>query len=285
MVLESLFNPFLIKKKPWEMFLAGFIYSVIALFLSFLVFSEGASLLMVFLIVLSTLPLLYTTIKNEEELDLENNTEFFLLREHSKVLVFLMFLFMGITVALSLLYIVLPSSTTSTVFNLQQNAISNVNNVIQAQVTGEVTKTDLFSRIFLNNLKVLFFCLIFSFLYGTGAIFILTWNASVIAAAVGGLVKNEIANTASIIGFTSLSSYFGIATFSFLRYMTHGFFEIASYFIAGLAGGIISIALIKHNLKNDRVLIDSLDLVLISLGLLIIAGVIEVYITPLFFIS
>ena len=40
MVLESLFNPFVVKKKPWEMFLAGFIYSIIGLGLSYIVFKE-----------------------------------------------------------------------------------------------------------------------------------------------------------------------------------------------------------------------------------------------------
>ena len=59
--------------------------------------------------------------------------------------------------------------------------------------------------------------------------------------------------------------------------------EIAAYFVVGLAGGNISIAIIKHNLKENRVLIDVLDLVLISVGLLLIAGVVEVYITPVLF--
>ena len=65
--------------------------------------------------------------------------------------------------------------------------------------------------------------------------------------------------------------------------MTHGIFEIASYFIAGLAGGIISIALIKHNLKKEKVFYDALVLMLISAGLILFAGLVEVYITPIFF--
>jgi len=69
MVLESLFNPFAVKKRPWEMFIAGFIYSIVGLTLSYLVFREVSGLLTVFLIVLATLPLLYVTIKNEEEID------------------------------------------------------------------------------------------------------------------------------------------------------------------------------------------------------------------------
>jgi len=287
MVLESLFNPFALKKKPWEIFLVGFVYSIVALLLSYIVFKEAAGMLMVFLIVIACLPILYTTIKNEEELDLQIDNEWKLLKEHSKVLIFFMILFFGITAALSISYIFLPQPMVDTIFSLQQSAIKNVNNVIQPQITGGLTgefgKFDLFGRIFVNNIKVLFFCLIFSFLYGTGAIFILTWNASVIASAIGNLVKMEIAQTASIIGLPSISAYFSAATFGFFRYMTHGILEIAAYFVAGLAGGIISIALIKHNLKERRILFDSFNLFLISIGLLLIAGLVEVFITPIFF--
>lgn len=279
MVLESLFNPFQVKKKPWEMFLAGFIYSLVGLMLSYLVFKESAGLLTVFLIVMATLPLFYTAITNEEELDLGTDKEWFILKEHTKVLAFLIFLFLGITMALALSYVFLPSGMVSTIFGTQQQAIVNVNNNVQ----GQITQFGLFNRILMNNLKVLFFCIIFSFLYGTGAIFILTWNASVVATAMGNLFKLELAKGASLIGLPALSNYFTAASFSFFRYMTHGILEMTAYFVAGLAGGIISIALIKHDLKNDKVLIDSLDLVLLSLGILVIAAIVEVFITPMIF--
>jgi len=277
MVLESLFNPFSVKKRPWEMFLAGFLYSLVGLGLSYLVFRENVGLLTVFLIVLATVPLLYTTIKNEEELDLQIEKESILLKEHTKVLVFLICLFLGIVAALSLAYIFLPHSFTSVTFNLQEQAIQKVNMNVQ----GKITHIDLFTRIFANNLKVLFFCILFSFLYGTGALFILTWNASVVATAMGNIFKLEIAKAASLVGLQGVSAYFNAASFSFFRYMTHGILEMGAYFVAGLAGGIISIALIKHNLKEDKVLIDALDMILLSLGLLLLAGLVEVFITPL----
>ena len=279
MVLESLFNPFAVKKRPWEMFVAGFLYSIVGLTLSYLVFREVSGLLTVFLIVLATLPLLYVTIKNEEEIDLKYTGEWKLLKEHSKVLVFLIFLFLGITAALTLAYVFLPAEMSSTIFTLQEKAIVNTNNNVQ----GGITHFGLLTKIFLNNLKVLFFCITFSFLYGTGAIFILTWNASVVATAMGNFFKMELAKGASLIGLPAISSYFSAASFSFLRYMTHGILEMASYFVAGLAGGIISIALIKHNLKEDRVLMDALDMILISVGILIVAALVEVYVTPLMF--
>jgi uncharacterized membrane protein SpoIIM required for sporulation len=283
MVLELLFNPFSVKKKPWQMFLAGFLYSIIGLGLSFFVFREIAGILMVFLITISTLPLVYTTIKNEEELDMRYDQEWKLLKEHTKVLIFLMFMFFGITSALVVSYVFLPSNVVDSVFSLQEEAILSVNNDVQGKFLGSLTRFTIFSRIFLNNMKVLFFCLVFSLLYGTGAVFILTWNASVIATAMGNLIKSEIAQSANAAGLATIATYFGAASFSFLRYMTHGFLEVIAYFTAGLAGGIISIAIIKHNLKEDKVLIDALDLILISVGLILIAGLVEVYITPVLF--
>jgi uncharacterized membrane protein SpoIIM required for sporulation len=279
MVLESLVNPFALKKRPWEMFIAGFFYSVIALLLSYIVFKEVSGLLMVFLIIMSTLPVIYTTIKKEEEIDLKYTKEWEIIKEHSRALSFLLFLFLGITTALSLCYVFLPSHITQVVFSIQNKAIYEIN----TNVLGHITSFGLFKKIFFNNLKVLFFCLAFAFIYGAGAIFILTWNASVIAAAIGSLIKTELAKTASSVGFSSIASYFTITAFSFFRYMTHGIFEIAAYFIAGLAGSIISIAVIKHNLNNDKIILDATELILLSVAVLVIAGLIEIFITPKIF--
>ncbi|MEK6969742.1 MAG: stage II sporulation protein M [Nanoarchaeota archaeon] len=279
MVLESMFNFFVLKRRPWNLFFAGFLYSIVGLFLSYLIFREVAGLLTVFLIVIAALPLLYVVVKNEEDLDIKSSQELSLLKEHSKAILSMLFLFFGITTALVFAYVILPQEVVHTIFSLQENAIQNVNNYVQ----GNITKMDIFVKIFTNNLKVLFFCLLFSLLYGTGAIFVLTWNASVIAVAIGSLLKTELGKTAALVGLSKVSSYFGAATFSFFRYMSHGILEIIAYFIMGLAGSIISIAIMKHDIGDDRVVTDILDLVLISLGFLLVAGVIEVYVTPILF--
>ena len=65
--------------------------------------------------------------------------------------------------------------------------------------------------------------------------------------------------------------------------MFHGLVEIAAYFIAGIAGSIISIAVIKHNIQEESVLYDSVNLILLSVGVLFVAALMEVYITPVFF--
>ena len=42
-------------------------------------------------------------------------------------------------------------------------------------------------------------------------------------------------------------------------------------------------AIIRKDIENDKVVTDALDLILISLGFLVVAGLVEVYITPIFF--
>jgi uncharacterized membrane protein SpoIIM required for sporulation len=164
-----------------------------------------------------------------------------------------------------------PQSVTESLFKVQTQTILDINN----RVTGNVASdTDIFMTIFINNLKVLIFCILFAFIYGVGAIFILTWNSTVIAAAMGNFIRSRLAES---------SNYFSITSLGILRYMTHGIPEILAYFIAGLAGSIISVAIINHDLKDknfQKIIIDSADLLLISIFVLFLAAIIEVYVTP-----
>ncbi|MEM4271598.1 MAG: stage II sporulation protein M, partial [Candidatus Pacearchaeota archaeon] len=71
-----------------------------------------------------------------------------------------------------------------------------------------------------------------------------------------------------------------------LRYMVHGIPEIASYFIVALAGGLISSAVIRHQVGTENfweVLQDSLNLIIIAVIILFIAALMEVFITPALF--
>ena len=130
------------------------------------------------------------------------------------------------------------------------------------------------------------FSLLFAFLYGVGAIFILTWNASVIATAVGNFIRTGIAEAATMLGLAKSAAYFKVFSLGLLKYAIHGIPEIFAYFAAGLAGGIISVAMLKHGLDMDkfkRIIIDTLDIILIALGTVLLAAWLEVYITPLVF--
>ncbi len=277
MVIESLVNPLKAERDPWEMFFVGAFYSSLAILISLWVFKSHSSLLMVFLTVIPCIPLLCGAIKMEEHKDLKIESEIALIREHGRALLFFIFLFLGITISYTMWYILLPSDLTQTLFSVQTKTIDD----IHLQITGQsINQFELFSKIFLNNIKVLIFCLIFSFIYGAGAIFILTWNASVIAAAIGNFIRIGISN------LPSPTHYFEITSLGILRYMIHGIPEILAYFIAGLSAGIISVAIINRDIESKKfqhILLDSADLLILAFSVLFVAALIEVFITPALF--
>jgi uncharacterized membrane protein SpoIIM required for sporulation len=127
-----------------------------------------------------------------------------------------------------------------------------------------------FLSILENNIYVMIFTLIFSLIFGAGAIFVLAWNASVIAAAIGIFTQYQIREIP-----------IGIA-----RYMIHGFPEIAAYFITALAGGIFGVGVIKNGVRNYkflRVIENTVLLLFIAIVVLIVAAALEVYFTPILF--
>ncbi len=283
MVLESILNPLKAEKKPWEMFFIGFLYSSVAILLSLWIFREQASLIMVFFTVMACLPIVYNTMKLEESKDLTIPKERILLREHNKAILFLMFLFFGVTLSFVTWYIFLPPETMNFVFEKQTVTIQSINN----QVSGNAYQQfSTFAKILLNNIKVLAFAILFAFVYGAGAIFILTWNASVIGTAMGNFIRSNLSQYAGVIGFEKFSSYFNVVSIGLLRYVIHGVPEILAYFYGGLAGGIISVAIIKKHYEDGRfshILFDVSELLVISISFLLIAAFLEVYITPLLF--
>ena len=283
MVLESLTNPFKAAHHPLHIFILGAVYASAGLFLGNWIFREYASLIMVFLTAMACIPLLYNTFKAEEEWELNADYgERKILRHHIKILLFLLFLFLGMVIAFVFWYTVLPSSMVQSSFNSQTSTIQS----ISTRLRGNYSSVNVFSAILLNNLKVLVFCILFSFLYGAGAIFILTWNSSVIAAAVGNYIRTNLASYAAHHGYAKYAAYFKIVSFGLFRYFIHGIPEIAAYFVGGIAGAIISVAIIreKFGTKNfEKVLLDSSSLIIISIIILIIAALIEVYITPVLF--
>ncbi len=267
-------NPIKAEKNPVSMIIYGFIFASISIILALLIFREEASMVSVFITVMIAIPLMYSMMKFEESKDLEIRDERSLLKQHSKALKAFMFLFLGFIIAYSLWFVILPTDTAHTLFNTQLNTINTINSKISGNL---LVNSGILAKIFTNNLKVMLFCLFFSLFFGAGAIFILTWNASVIGTAMGTFTKNGAAIFGSqVVAFP----------LSLLRYMTHGVFEILAYFIAGLAGGIISVAIVNNDLVGEhkkRILKDSLDLILLAIAFLIIGAIIEVFVTPLLF--
>ncbi|MGV8169081.1 MAG: stage II sporulation protein M [Candidatus Nanoarchaeia archaeon] len=284
MVLESLLNPALAEKKKYKMMFLGFLITLVGALLAFFVFESHASMVTIFLVSLAATPLMYGIIKYEEEKDLQDIGEKVLLQEHSKALGAFMYLFLGITLGIVVLYIFLPWTTVGTLFQAQTDTLSQIRGGITGMSSAE--EMNMFSKIFFNNVKVLIFAILFSFVFGAGAIFVLAWNASVIGTAIGNFIRGNIALYSQLIGLDKAAKYFHVITIGLFRYVIHGIPEILAYFVGALAGGIISVAIIKHDFgsqKFEHIVLDAADLLFISIGLLFLAAILEVWITPLIF--
>ncbi len=286
-MLESLVNPRRIEKGPWKMFFIGLVYASLSLILAKLFFSKDAVLsqysgmIVVTFCVMFSLPFMYYIIKIEEERDEYIEGFFGVWKAHKDAIYSFIWLFFGFVVAFSFWNVVLSDSN---LFNAQLETYCMINSpgditkcVELYRFTGEAinihgssTATGRLLSIIENNMYVMIFTLIFSLIFGAGAIFVLAWNASVISAAIGIFTKYKISNI----------------PLGLIRYMVHGFPEVAAYFIAALAGGILGTGLMRHGVKNKlflRVLENVLILIFIAILILIFAALIEVYLTPLLF--
>ena len=285
-MLESIINPKSAERGPWKMLFVGLIYGALSIvlvewfFSGDPVLSKFSGMIVVTFCVMFSLPYMYFMIKQEEEEDEQVEGFFSVWKVHSDAIYGFMWLFLGFIIAFSLLYMVFQDSN---LFNAQIetycmiNSPGNIEDCVarydftqKITSTGAATKETRFLSIIENNVYVMIFTLIFSLIFGAGAIFVLAWNASVIAAAIGIFTKHQIS---------------GIPI-GILRYMIHGFPEIAAYFITALAGGIFGVGAIRNGIRSQkffRVVENTIILLFIAIIILIIAAVIEVYFTPILF--
>ncbi|MEK6800616.1 MAG: hypothetical protein AABY05_01670, partial [Nanoarchaeota archaeon] len=198
-MLEMLINPKKAERHPWEMFFVGFLYASLSVLLVTWVFSKDSVLvkhsgiLVVLFTVIFSLPFIYYTLRLEEKKIRRGQGYLALLEEHRHAIFCFLWLFIGFSIAFSVWYSVLPTTSS---FNTQIetycmiNKPSNFNECVTqygikgvSLITPSLTTKERLFLIFTNNIYVLLFTLVFSLIFGAGAIFVLAWNATVIGAA------------------------------------------------------------------------------------------------------
>lgn len=283
-MLEAIFNPKRTDKGPFRMFFIGLVYASISLLLvkwffgKDMVLSQYSGMIVVAFCVMFSLPFMYYLIR-QEELKNETIEGFFgIWKVHRDAVFGFMWLFLGFIVAFSFWFMLIGDNN---LFNAQIetycaiNSPSRIENCVNSyllgdSITGGATKSGRLLSIFENNVLVMILTLIFSLVFGAGAIFVLAWNATVISAAIAIFTKNSIMQIPMGLG----------------RYMIHGFPEIAAYFITALAGGMFGVGFIRHGIKSRRflrVVGNVVIMLVVAVIILILAAIIEVYITPALF--
>lgn len=257
MVLERLVSIKEAVRRPWWMFIIGGAVSISCLFISFLIFPEQVGLFTTILITFAMTPFMINLNRYEEAKEeqlIARRKESSLLSTHRTILLVYTAFFAGTIFSLSIAFLILPGTVVEKLFNSQINEIN--------LIRGNVIFGGTFDRIILNNVGVLAISFLFSVIFGAGATFILSWNASVLSTAIGLAAK-------SIGGLRGLP-------LALLVYFPHGSLEILAYFIGGVAGGLISAAFTRRKPKWLWFVVkDSLILMGVAIVVLLVAAGIE----------
>ncbi len=307
-MLESLVNFKEISERPHVAFFWGFIISTVAIITSakiaFSIYFSGTMVNLggIFAVLFTIIPSAFFVtllIKKEEMLEedfIKKHYEKKFWERHETDLLIFLFYFAGITLSFAIWALIIPITIPffgikipDTFFTVQYDSVCTFHyelDICQKYrighvchynpelcqsygVSGAVTGNVLsFGKVLGNNLGVMAFAFLFSFLFGAGAVFIIAWNASVLGVLIGHLSK-ELWYGLPIVG---------------LKFLPHGIPEIAGYICAALAGGLISAAIIRmlrigkiNTGILNTVIIDALKILIFGIILLIIGAGIEVY--------
>ncbi|MBI4181491.1 MAG: stage II sporulation protein M [Candidatus Aenigmarchaeota archaeon] len=248
-MIESFVDLQELEDKPWLAFLWAFLLCSVAIVITSQLQAVQASFgffAVVFTIIPSVL-FLTLLITREEEKD-EEGAGFW--ATHGQDVVLLLCYFFGLTLAFAAWTSFLPPEA----FGPQVDTIN------QIRGTGAFTQLEGFQTILLNNLQVMVVAFVLSLVFGAGAIFIIVWNASVLGVYIG-----QISRSLYQIPLVSLSV------------LPHGIPEIGGYVLAGLAGGILSAAIMrKQHARLPAVFQDSLKLLALGVALIALGAAVEV---------
>jgi len=265
MVLEQLYSARWIEQKARYAFLMGLSYSVIGIGSAIMLFRNNPGLAAIAFTSLLILPSLNKLLLIEQvQASREEKFNIFLLfRDHWDIIKIYIFLFLGIMVAFSFFSLVWPAMTTSQVFSQQVGIIGGA--------TGHAYYgVGLFKTLLVNNVLVLLFCLIASLIYGAGSIFIITWNASVWGTIFAVVAKQS----AVVVG----QNAFGVFIRTMIAVFPHMILEAGAYFLAVIAGGIVSKAVVRERLFSrefNQTIQDGMMMFILALIVLLIAVFVE----------
>jgi uncharacterized membrane protein SpoIIM required for sporulation len=272
MVLEQLYSVRWIEQKTRYAFLMGIGYSILGIIAAMLIFPQSpgiAAIAFTSLLILPSITKLISIEANEAAREQKFNIRQ-LFWEHGDILKIYVFLFLGILLSFAFFSIVWPQLATSAIFSQQASIFGTLGT---GKATAAASAGSFFWGLLKNNLLVLIVCLVLSLIYGTGAIFILTWNASVWGVVFGLIAKNS----ASVAG----ANPFWIFLLTFVAVFPHLILEALSYILAAVSGGVVSKAVIREKIFSTRfnqIVQDGLMLFIIAIIVLFVAVYIEVFI-------
>ncbi|MBI5228657.1 stage II sporulation protein M [Candidatus Micrarchaeota archaeon] len=293
-MIEGLITPKKARSAPWSVALLSFIF--VSFGIGMFMLYQGIEGGVVVLAMLPAIPLIWYLVMGEEKIEADELEKYYgtyyaifpeqrptrknyaFFTYHKTLLIVFSFFFLGAVIAYAIWFAYLPEDAAKNHFASQITELCSIRKSTgmpwidckswmsahkQKESAYVSFKENEFTAILKNNLGVLGAMFLFSLLYGVGAIYLLLWNASIIGVFIGSVARVQ-GLQGLFLGFFSL--------------LFHGVFELGAYFIASIAGGIFSVALMRrHFLKRgfEYLLLDILILTLIAVFMLVIGALIE----------
>lgn len=240
-----------LERKPTMAVALGLLFPTVGMMFGTLLFPDAPSFPTIFLTTLAAAPIMVRLLEHEK---LDIRAEKFLVRNKNVTEAYL-FLFLGMAIAFGFWFAALPAGMSQWMFGEQLQ---------HAFPAGAFTfSNEMFSAIIINNLGLLFFFFLLALFYGSGSIFLLTWNASILGIMWGNAAR------AALLGNTAA---FAAGTLIPLPYMVP---EVLAYFLAAIAGGIVAVHLHTQKKLLPVAMKDSMLLLGISMLILLAAAIIE----------
>ncbi|MFH1591179.1 MAG: stage II sporulation protein M [archaeon] len=267
MVLEHIFPENWLERRAIYGFLLGVMYSVIGIAMAAVLFPGDPSLVSVAFVALLMLPELYKLFSIEERMEEQEKRFSFrrLFLDNKDFVKTYLMITLGIFLVYSIASILLPSFQVNQLFRDQLE--------LRDLSGGAIFIDSLFYKILLNNWWVLLACFFVSLLTGDGAIFLITWNASLWGTIFGVTARNAAA--------ISNVSPFWVLLLVLLIVGPHALIEILAYILAAISGGVISKDVLLERFDSQRfweVFRYNFMLFLLAVIILIIGAVVETYV-------
>lgn len=266
MVVEQFLEKKEVKQHAFFLFILGFVYVMIGYFVGTYFFPKDVSVATLFTVTLLLLPSLYVIINLEEKIESRQGMKHFY-NNHKDIFKIVFFVFLGIFFA----YVILGSVTDfETTFAYQIDFLEaresmSADMIENFKINDYTPGLDHVFALISNNLIVILVAFLLSVFYGAGALFLITLNASIFASFIS-FVMEYVANEIGVISI----------------FLIHMIPELGGFTIAAIAGSVISRALVSERVGSrgfKNVLRDSLVLLMISVGLIIVAAFLEVYVS------
>lgn len=269
-----------------NLFMLGFISSEIGIITAIILFRDNVSMMSLAFTSLILVQPLSSMLSREANLEFrEKKFDLHLIfKDHKELFEIYFFLFLGILASYGIFSVLMPNFQIVQIFT-NQIGIPCDGSFSQPSFCNQITpflgqagsSGNDFWSIVGNNFLVAVVALIFSLAYGAGSILFLAWNASVWGTVFGYFAKYsaQVTNQNALFVFFSLM----------VRVLPHTVIEASAYFMAVIAGGVLSKSLLKNKITEKQlkhVLFDAGVFFILSMILVLLGGFMEVYVFPLF---